>query len=261
MTRKATAGKGDSPVADLLKGALAWLERHGSRKRRNEMGPRYGIHADRAWGVAMADMQKLARALGRNHELALALWDNGWYEARMLATLVDDPARVTAAQMDRWCRDFDNWAICDTACFKLFDQTPHALGKVVQWARKDDEFVKRAAFALLGCVALHDRTTGDAAFAGLLPLIEKAAGDERNFVKKSLSWALRAVGRRSGGLHAPSVAMAKRLAVSPHASARWVGKDALRDLTGATVARRLAARSGPAKPATRAKAKAGAARK
>ena len=159
----------------------------------------------------------------------------------MLTAFVAEPARVTPAQMDRWCRDFDNWAICDTLCFHLFDRTPHAWAKVAQWSDKREEFVKRAAFALLASLAGHDKHSGDEAFAQCLPLVERAATDERNFVKKGVSWALRGVGRRSPPLHAAAVAVARRLADSPEAAARWVGKDALRDLTSPAVTRRLAA--------------------
>jgi 3-methyladenine DNA glycosylase AlkD len=204
---------------------------------------RYAIPSHNAFGVSMANMKVLAKRLGRNHELAAALWDTCWYEARMLATLIDEPARVTPAQMDRWCRDFDNWAICDTACFALFDRTPHAWDKVAQWSGKRDEFGKRAAFALLWGLTVHDKKAGDEAFLQGLLLIERAATDDRNFVKKAVNMALRATGKRNTALNAAAVATARRLADSPEASARWVGKDALRELTSASVIRRLAARA------------------
>lgn len=205
------------------------LKRLGNAKVREGMA-RYAIPSDNAFGVPVGVMQKLAKQLGRNHELALALWDTGWYEARMLATFVDEPERVTAKQMDGWCRDFDSWAICDTACFHLFDRTPYAFAKIGQWADRREEFVKRGAFALLACVALHDKQTGDEPFRRCFALIEKAATDNRNFVKKGVSWALRAVGRRPT-LKKEAIALAKRLAAMPDPAARWIGKDALRDLT------------------------------
>jgi 3-methyladenine DNA glycosylase AlkD len=209
---------------------LAELERLSSRRIREEMGPRYGVHAAKAFGVGIGDIQKLAKRLGRNHDLAQQLWDSGWYEARLLAAFVDEPERVTAAQMDRWARDFDNWGICDTVCFHLFDRTPFALKKVEQWAGRRGEFVKRAAFALLACVALHDKSAGDEPFLRCLTLIEAAAADERNFVKKGVSWALHAVGRRSPELRAAALALARRLAASAASAERWVGRDALRAL-------------------------------
>jgi 3-methyladenine DNA glycosylase AlkD len=144
--------------------------------------------------------------------------------------------------MDRWARDFDNWAICDTLCFHLFDRTPHAWKKVEQWSRHREEFVKRAAFALLASVALHDKNAPDAPFTRSLRLVEQAATDDRNFVKKAVSWALRSIGRRNRVLHAPAVDAARRLSESAEPAARWVGKDALRELTRAAVRKRVATR-------------------
>jgi 3-methyladenine DNA glycosylase AlkD len=191
---------------------------------------RYGIVAPKAFGVSMADIQRLAKQLGRDHELAAALWATGWFEPRMLTAFVDDPALVTAAQMDRWARDFDNWAVCDTLCFKLFDRTPHAWKKIEQWCRREEEFVKRAGFALLASLALHDKAAPDAPFLKSLRLIERGSVDERNFVKKGVSWALRAVGKRNPRLRSGALALARELAASQQPAARWVGKDALRDL-------------------------------
>jgi 3-methyladenine DNA glycosylase AlkD len=221
--------------ADQVAEILRWLERRGTRRVRDDMVNRYGIVTPKAFGVPVGTMQQLARRLGRDHDLALELWETGWYEARMLTSFVDEPERVTAAQMDRWVRDFDNWGICDTLCFHLFDRTPHAWRKVEQWSRRRDEFQKRAAFALLASLGLHDKSTGDEPFLRSLALVERAASDERNFVKKGVSWALRAVGRRNGTLNAASVELARRLAESPDAAARWVGRDALKDLAGPAV--------------------------
>jgi len=208
-------------------------------KRYRDGLARYAIPADNALGVSLVDIQAIAKRTGRDHALAAALWRTGVYEARLLAAFVDDPDRVTPAQMDRWAKSFDNWAVCDTACFHLFDRTPHAFAKVKQWATSEDEFVKRAAFALLASLAGHDKTSGNAPFLACLPLVERAAPDERNFVKKGVSWALRGVGRRNAGLHAASVGVARRLAGSDEPAARWVGKDALRDLTSPAVVKRV----------------------
>ena len=210
--------------------ALASLERLGDARIRDEMGPRYGIHVTKAFGVSMGDMKRLAKGLGRNHELALGLWMTGWYEARMLATLIDEPLRVSTAQMNRWCRDFDNWGICDTACFVLFDRTPLAWTRVAPWCRSRGEFERRAGFALLACLALHDKQAPNPPFLAGLHLVERYATDDRNFVKKGVSWALRAIGRRNVALRAEATAVATRLAASTEAAGRWVGKDALRDL-------------------------------
>jgi 3-methyladenine DNA glycosylase AlkD len=223
--------------------ALAWLKSHSSKAVRDGM-LRYAIPNDHALGVRMGDIQKLGKELGRDHALALELWKTGVYEARMLCAYVDDPCKVTPAQMDRQARAFDNWAICDTLCFALWVRTPHALARIRQWAGHRDEFVKRAAFALLASVALKDKTATDAQFLHCLPLIENAATDERNFVKKGVNWALRGVGERSLALNKAAVALAKKLAASSEPTPRWIGKDALRQLSTAATQKRLKRRSG-----------------
>lgn len=219
--------------------AIVWLKRRGTKRNRDGMA-RYAIPSGNAFGVSVADLRAFAKRLGPNHELALALWKTGWYEARMLTSFVAEPARVTPAQMDRWARDFDSWAICDTMCFHLFDRTPHAWKKVTEWSDRPEEFVKRSAFALLASVALHDKGAPDKPFVGSLRLIERAATDERNFVKKGVSWALRGVGRRNAQLNAAAVKVARRLVDSPDAAACWVGRDALRELTRPVVLRQVA---------------------
>ena len=218
--------------------ALAALEKMSTKRDRDNL-KRFGITAGKAYGVSMANVQGLAKRLGRNHELAAALWDTGWYEARLLTSFVDEPERVTPAQMDRWCRDFDNWGICDTVCFHLFDRTPHAWTKVAQWHDKRAEFVKRAAFALLASLALHDKRAADRQFVEGLAFIELAATDDRNFVKKGVSWALRLIGRRNRPLNREAIVVARRLAASPEAAARWVGTGAVKELTGTLVQSRL----------------------
>lgn len=218
--------------------AIALLQRQ-AMPRGVENLARFGIvTADRVMGLSVGDIRKSAKAIGRDHALAMQLWDSGWYEGRILACFVADPKALTPAEMDAWAAGFDNWATCDTACFDLFDKTPHALAKVREWAPREEEFVRRAAFALLAGVALHDKKRPDAALLELLPLIE-AADDPRNFVKKGVSWALRAIGGKRAGLHAPCIALAERLAVSNDPARRWVGKDALRDLNRPLVLRRL----------------------
>ena len=230
-----------SAVAAQVKDVLARLERRGSKKNRDGMA-RYAIVAPKVFGVSVGDIRKLGKELGQSQELAVALWKTGWYEARMLAAFVAEVDRTTPAQMDRWCRDFDNWAICDTICFHLFDRTPHAWANVTKWATMRGEFQKRAAFALLASLAGHDKQASDEAFLRCLPLVERAAEDERNFVKKGVSWALRLIGRRSLELNAAAVALAQRLSTSSNPAERWIGKGAVRELTSATVLRRLMAR-------------------
>ncbi len=233
-TKPSPSGVG-SHEADL---AIAWLKKHSSKATRDGMA-RYAIPSDNALGVTVANIRVLGRQLGHNHELAAALWGTGIYEARMLAAFVEDPALVTSAQMDRWCKDFDNWAICDTVCFHLFDRTSHAWTKVAKWSTRKPEFEKRAAFALLWGLTTHDKTAHDANFLEGLRLIEKAATDDRNFVKKAVSMALRATGKRNAALNRAATATARRLAESSDVSARWVGKDALKELSSASVTRRL----------------------
>lgn len=214
-----------------VKAALAWLEENSSTKIRDEMLPHYGIVAKKAFGVSVGNIHKLAKIVGQDHKFAQALWDTGWYEARMLAAFVDEPELVTPSQMDRWCRDFDNWGICDTVCFHLFDRSPHAYRKVELWAKRREEFVRRGAFALMACLALHDKRASDECFTKWLPLIEQGATDERNFVKKGVSWALRAIGSRNPELRSAAITLGERLAASPEAAARWVGKDVVRQLS------------------------------
>jgi len=208
---------------------LAWLERRGTQRTRTDMA-RYGIVARRAFGVPMRTLLVLRKQIGPDHALSLALWQSGWYEARLLAALVGDPARVTRRQMNAWAASFENWADCDTVCFHLFDRTPFAWERARGWAVSPREFVKRGAFALMACLALHDKTAPDARFRPFLPVIERGARDERNFVKKGVSWALRSIGRRSRALHATALTVAQRLGDSSEAPCRWVGNDALRAL-------------------------------
>ena len=220
---------------------LTWLERKGTRRTVDGMA-RYGLPSDRAFGVTVGTMQAMAKRIGKDHALAAALWKSGWYEARMMAAFVDDPGSVTRRQMNAWAADFDNWGICDTACFHLFDRTPFAWEKARRWSASRREFVKRAGFALMASLVLHDKAAPDARFLALLPLVEKGAQDERNFVKKGVNWALRAIGKRSLWLNTGAVASARRLARSEEPAPRWVGKDALRELAGPKVQARLARR-------------------
>jgi len=201
---------------------------------------RFGIATrDRAIGVRVGDIRAIAKRVGRDQPLAEQLWDSGWYEGRLLACFVADPRSIAPETMDRWAAGFDNWATCDTACFHLFDKTPHAFAKVHQWAAREEEFVRRAAFALLASLALHAKKLDDAPFHECLPLAERGAHDPRNFVRKGVSWALRGMGARSVPLHQATIALAERLAESADSAERWVGKDVLRDLRRPLIAKRL----------------------
>ncbi len=225
-------------VADIL----AELRALGSEKNRAGMA-RYGINVVDAFGVSINQLRKVAKRLGTNHPLALALWATGNHEARLLACFVDDPASVSAEQLEAWARGFDSWDICDQATTSLFDLTKHGWDKARRWAGRDQEWVKRAGFALMAGLAVHDKSTGNRAFAKLLPVIQCGAFDERNFVKKAVNWALRNIGKRNRALNAAAIACAEsiRSAANQRAggerggdpaarSARWVATDALREL-------------------------------
>lgn len=214
-------------MTDRVEAVLAALEAEGLEKTRTEMGPRYGIvTADRVFGVPMARIQAIAKPLGKDNDLAAAMWATRVYEGRMIAFLIDDPAMVTHAQMDAWRAQFDNWAVTDTACFKLFDKVEGAAALVEPWTQLNDEMGRCAGFALLACLALHRRP---ADYLHGLALIEGAAEDDRNFVKKGANWALRAIGgKKDPALRAAARALATKLAVSTDRTARWNGKDALR---------------------------------
>jgi len=220
---------------------MAWIHKTGSTKVRSGMA-RYGLPTANAVGIPVGVMRREAKRIGPNHALALGLWKTGLYEARLMATMVGEPERVTAAQMDSWCRDFDNWGTVDTACFVLFDQSPHAWALAPKWAKEKGEFQKRGGFVLMACLAHHDKTAQDAAFLKFLPMIAKGAADDRNFVKKGVSWALRGIGHRNAKLHAAAVKTASKLSKSEDATERWVGKDALRDLTRPIVLKKVGAK-------------------
>ena len=210
---------------------LGVLREHASAETLAQMGPRYGIHSEESLGVPMAAMKQIARDLGRDHALAAELWVTGIYEARIVAALVDEPALVTVEQMDSWCADFDNWALCDTVCFSLFDKAPDAWSRLEPWARDDREFVRRASFALLWSLALHDTSADDALFVAGLALVEQYAADERPLVTKSMSMSLRAVGRRNSSLQGAVRATAARLVEADSGPARRVGRTALREMS------------------------------
>ena len=211
---------------------------------------RYGIRSARVLGITLPLIRSRAKALGRDHELAVALWETGVMELRLLAALVDDPALVTEAQMEAWASQFDSWALCDGACCVLFDRTPFAVAKARAWIRREEEYVRRAGFVLMAGLATHDKAAPDRLFLSFLPLIEKGASDGRNFVKKAVNWALRGIGKRNLALNAAAVEVCRRLVAREETSARWVGRDALAELTSAkTLARIRNARSPRPAPA------------
>jgi 3-methyladenine DNA glycosylase AlkD len=196
-------------------------------------------------GISVVELRKMARRLGRDHALAGALWRSGIHEARLLATMVDEPAMVTEAQAERWVRTLDSWDICDQLCGNLLDRTPFAVAKALEWSGREPEFVKRAGFALMASLA-HSRGAPDGTLARFLPAIRREATDERNLVKKAVNWALRQIGKRSEPLRVKAIATAERIAAIDSRSARWIAADALRELRSDPVRTRLARSTAPA---------------
>jgi 3-methyladenine DNA glycosylase AlkD len=191
---------------------------------------RYGINTAGTLGVPIPVIRRLAREAGRSHALAAELWASGIHEARILATLVEEPARATRRQMNQWARDFDSWDVCDQACQNLFRYTPFAWAMAAAWAGARPEFVRRAGFSLMAGLAVKDKTAPDEDFEALLPLIAAAATDERNLVKKAVNWALRAIGKRNPRLRRAAIAAAGDLLAIDSPAARWIARDALREL-------------------------------
>jgi len=204
---------------------------------------RFGIVAKKAYGVPAPELRKLAKQIRKDHDLAQRLWASGIHDARLLAALIDDPKQVTEQQMESWVVDFDNWAICDGVCLHLFDRTPFAHRKAIEWSARAEEFVKRAGFALMAVLAVHDKRAADAAFERFLPIIERAFDDDRNFVKKAVNWAVRQIGKRNSALNSKAIAAADRLRKHDTRAARWIAADALRELRSEAVQKRLRAKS------------------
>jgi 3-methyladenine DNA glycosylase AlkD len=200
---------------------------------------RFGIAVEQRLGVSIPDMRKIAKELGKNHQLALELWSTGIAEAKILAGMIAEPKKLTAVQMDDWVKDFNSWDVCDQVCMNLFDRSPLAWVKIFDWSVREEEFVKRAAYTLIACLAWHDRTTTDEKFIALLPLIVKGATDDRNFVKKAVNWALRHIGKRNLNLNKAAIDTANIILRSDAKAARWIASDAIRELQNEAVQTRL----------------------
>jgi 3-methyladenine DNA glycosylase AlkD len=200
---------------------------------------RYGINPFRAYGVSIPDLRKIAATAGRNHAWAEKLWSSGVHEARILATMIDEPSSLTEEQMDRWVKDFRSWDLCDQCCNNLFRTWPRAHDKAVSWSAREEEFVKRAGFVLMAVLAVHDRQALDEQFLRFIPEIIRGSVDRRNFVKKAVNWALRQIGKRNGRLNATAIEAAKEIRERDSRSARWIAADAIRELTGDAVQKRL----------------------
>jgi 3-methyladenine DNA glycosylase AlkD len=200
---------------------------------------RFGINHMKRYGVRMPELRRIAKNTGKNHELAEKLWNEGYGETKILASLIDDPDKVTEAQMEKWVLDFDSWDVCDQCCMNLFRKTPFAYKKIFEWSRSEHEFVKRAAFTLIAVLAVHDKQAPDDRFEQFFPLIIKQSTDNRNYVKKSVNWALRHIGKKNIHLNRRAIETAEKIHKIDSKSARWIASDALRELKSENVQKRL----------------------
>jgi 3-methyladenine DNA glycosylase AlkD len=200
---------------------------------------RFGISAERRLGVRVPDLRKIAKETGKNHALALELWKTGIPDAQIVAALIGEPDKLTEAQMEDWVKDFNSWDVCDQVCMNLFDKSSLAMKKIHDWSQREEEFVKRAAYALIACVAWHDKEASDETFTALFPVIKRGATDERNYVKKAVNWALRHIGKKNLSLNKAAIKIAEDIKEMDSKAARWIASDALRELRGEDVQRRL----------------------
>ncbi len=205
---------------------------------------RFGIRAAKSFGTRKPDLRRIAKPYRGNHELARLLWQEGYLETRILAAWIDDPRLVTTAQMERWLKDIDSWEVCDQTMMNLFDKTPWAWDKALEWSRRQPEFARRAGFVLMATLAVHDKKAPDEKFHPFLERIAVATDDNRNFVRKAVNWALRQIGKRNLSLHARALDIARTLAGSSSPAGRWIGKDAVRELTDPRQIQRLKRKAG-----------------
>jgi 3-methyladenine DNA glycosylase AlkD len=219
-------------------GVVEQLHALASPRDREGMA-RFGINTTTALGIGVTSLRRVGRPIGKDHHLALGLWDTKIHEARILASIVDDPSAVTEEQMEAWAGGFDSWDLVDQCCSNLFDKTPFAWDKAVEWSSRDEEFVKRAGYSLMACLAVHDKSAPDSKFKTLFPHIRLGATDERNFVKKSVSWALRQIGKRNARLNTLAIDEAEKIRVLDSKAARWIASHASRELTSQKVQSKL----------------------
>jgi 3-methyladenine DNA glycosylase AlkD len=200
---------------------------------------RFGISPKNTYGVSIPNLRKMAKETGTNHDLTVRLWDSKIHEARILASLVDDPKMVTEDQMEKWAKGFDSWDVCDLCCGNLFDKTKHAYKKAVEWSSRDEEFVKRAGFVLMATLAVHDKKAQDEDFLKFFPLMIREATDNRNYVKKGVNWALRQIGKRNFSLNKKAIKTAEKIKTMEAKAAKWIAADAIRELKSESVQNRL----------------------
>ena len=211
-----------------------------SNEKNKEGMARFGINTQKAFGISVAELRKLAAQIGKKHNLALKLWDTGYHEARILASMIDEPGLVSEKQMEAWVKDFNSWDLCDQCCMNLFSHSKLAYKKAIEWSSKDKEFVKRAGFALMASMASKSKKAKDFAFIRLLPIIKRESRDERNFVKKAVNWALRQIGKRNLNLNRKAIKTAEEIMQLDSTSAKWIATDAIRELESEDVLKRLA---------------------
>lgn len=202
---------------------------------------RFGINPDNTYGVSIPNLRKMAKEIRKDHNLAQQLWSSGIHEARILAGMIDEAEIVTEKQMEGWVRDFDSWDVCDQVCMNLFEDTPFASKKAVAWSKRKEEFIKRAGFVLMARLSVSNKKADDKQFEKFLPIIKRESADNRNFVKKAVNWALRQIGKRNLRLNKKAIETAKEIQKIDSKSARWIASDALRELTGKAVQKKITA--------------------
>ncbi len=200
---------------------------------------RFGISHQKTYGVRMPELRSIAKNAGKNHELAEELWNAGYGETKILAGLIEDPKMVTEDQMEKWVNEFDSWDVCDQCCINLFRKIPFARQKIFEWSLREEEFVKRAAFAMIAVLAVHDKKAGDEKFEEFFPLIIREANDNRNFVKKAVNWALRQIGKRNVALNKRAIEIAEEISNMDSKNAKWMASDAIRELKSEKVQERI----------------------
>ena len=210
-----------------------------SRPDQLEGMAKYGMVREKRLGVSIPDLRKMAKEIGKDHELSQKLWKTGIQEARIVAAMIDRPEEVTEQQMEEWVKDINSWDVCDQVCMNLFEKIPFARKKIIEWSRREEEFVKRTAFSMIACLAWHDKQAPDEDFIELLPVIKSGAADERNFVKKAVNWSLRNIGKRNPKLNNAAIKTAKDIQQIDSKAARWIASDAIRELESEAVRKRL----------------------
>jgi 3-methyladenine DNA glycosylase AlkD len=200
---------------------------------------KFGIKPEKTLGVGMPTIRTLSKEIGKDHKLALELWETGIREARLLAGMVANPKQADEALLESWVKDFNSWDIVDGTCMSLIEKTPFAYQKAMEWSGREEEYVKRAGFVMMARLAVSDKKADDSLFEKFLPVMKQEANDDRNYVKKAVNWALRQVGKRSRYLNGKALEAAEEIKALDTKSARWIASDAFRELTKPATLERL----------------------